>query len=43
MQSGAVIKGFDVIEDGGASLGKGGETLMIDQLVFEAAPKIQDG
>ena len=39
MQSGAVIKGFDVIEDGGASCGVGGEALMINQLVFECAPE----
>ena len=37
MESGAVIEGFDVIEDGGASLGEGGEAVMIDQFVFEAA------
>ena len=39
VQSGAVVEGFDVIEDGGASLGEGGEALMIDQFVFEAAPE----
>ena len=39
MQSGAVVKGFDVIEDGGASLGAGGEAVVIDQLVFEGAPE----
>ena len=37
VESGAVIEGFDVIEDGGASLGAGGEAVMIDQFVFEAA------
>ena len=37
MESGAVIEGLDVIEDGGASLGAGGEAMMIDQFVFEAA------
>ena len=37
MESGAVVEGFDVIEDGGASLGVGGEALMIDQFVFEGA------
>ena len=39
VQSGAVIKGFDVVEDGGASLGAGGEALMINELIFETAPK----
>ena len=39
MQSGAVIEGFDVIEDGGASCGVGGKALVIDQLVFESAPE----
>src|SRR5438045_8641121 len=37
VESGAVVEGFDVIEDGGASLGVGGEALMIDQFVFEGA------
>src|SRR5438128_7582406 len=39
MQSGAVIEGFDVVEDGGACLSEGGEATMIDELVFEAAPE----
>ena len=39
MQSGAVVKGLDVIEDGGAGLVAGGEAMMIDQFVFESAPK----
>ena len=39
MQSGAVIEGFDVIEDGGASFGEGGEAVMVDQFVFEGAPE----
>jgi hypothetical protein len=39
MESGAVIKGFDVVEDRRARLGITGEALMIDQLVFEAAPE----
>ena len=39
MQSGAVVKGLDVIEDGGASCSKGGKAMMIDQFVFESAPK----
>ena len=42
MQSGAVIEGFDVVEDGQARLGISGETLMIDQLVFETAPERLD-
>jgi hypothetical protein len=39
VKSGAVIEGLDVIEDGGAGLGKGREAMMIDQFVFESAPK----
>ena len=39
MQSGAVVKGFDVIEDSGARLGQCGEAVVVNQLVFEAAPK----
>ncbi len=39
MESGAVTEGFDVVEDGGASFGLGGEAVVIDQLVFEAAPE----
>ncbi len=35
MKSDAVIEGFDVIEDGGAGLGQGVESVMIDQFVFE--------
>jgi len=38
VESGAVIKGFDVVEDGIASLREGGEALVIDDFVFEAAP-----
>jgi hypothetical protein len=37
MKSDAVIEGFDVIEDSGASLGQGVEAVMIDQFVFETA------
>ena len=37
MESGAIVEGLDVIEDGGASLGAGGEAMMIDQFLFEAA------
>ena len=39
MQSGAVVEGLDVIEDGGTSCGVGREALMINQLVFESAPE----
>jgi hypothetical protein len=39
VQSGAVIEGLDVIEDGGACLGMGGKALMVDQFVFKAAPE----
>lgn len=34
MKSGAVIEGFDLVEDGGTSLGEGGEAVMVDQFVF---------
>jgi len=37
VKSGAVIEGFDVIEDSSASLGEGAEAMMVDQFVFEAA------
>jgi hypothetical protein len=37
MKSGAVVEGFNVIENGGARLGEGGEAVMIDQFVFESA------
>ena len=37
VQSGAVVEGLDVIEDGGASFGAGGEALMIDEFVSGAA------
>ena len=37
MKSDAVIEGFNVIKDGGASLGESPEALMVNQLVFEAA------
>ena len=42
MKSDAVIEGFDVIEDSGASLGQGVEAVMIDQFVFEAAKEALD-
>ena len=37
VESGTVIEGFDVIEDGGAGLGAGSEAMMVDQFVFESA------
>jgi hypothetical protein len=42
VKSGAVIEGLDVTEDGGAGLDAGGEAMMIDQFVFEAAKKRLD-
>jgi hypothetical protein len=39
VESGAVVEGFDVIEDGGASLGQGGEAAVVNKFVFKAAPK----
>jgi hypothetical protein len=37
VESGAVVEGLDVAEDRDATLGTGGEAMMIDQFVFEAA------
>ena len=37
VESGAVVEGFDVIEDGGAGLGASGEAVVVDQFVFETA------
>ena len=37
MESGAVIEGLDVIEDGGAGLGAGSEAMMVGQFLFETA------
>ena len=39
MKSGAVIEGFDVVEDSGSNFIEGGEALVIDDFVFEAAPE----
>ena len=39
VQSDAVIEGFDVVEDSGASLRVSGKAVMIDQLVFKATPE----
>ena len=37
MESDAVIKGLDVIEDGGASLSDVAEAMVVNQFVFESA------
>jgi hypothetical protein len=37
VESGAVVEGFDVVEDGGAGLGAGSEAMIVDQFVFESA------
>ena len=42
MESGAVVEGFDVVENGSTGLGEGGEAVMIDQFVFEAAKEALD-
>ena len=42
VESGAVIEGFDVVEDGSTSLGECGEAVMIDQFVFETAKEALD-
>ena len=39
MESGAIIKRLDVVEDGGAGLGAGDEAAAIYRLVFQTAPK----
>jgi hypothetical protein len=39
VQSGAVVKGFDVIEDGGTGVSMAGEVVVINEFVFESAPK----
>ena len=39
MESGAVIEGLDVVEDRGTSLGKSGETLVVDDFIFKAVPE----
>ena len=40
VESGAVIEGFDVVEDGSASLGECGEAVMIDQFVLRLLKKL---
>ena len=42
VKSGAVIEGFDVVEDGSTGLGDAGEAVMIDQFVFETAKEALD-
>ena len=39
VQPSAVIKGFDVVEDGSASFGEGREPSVVDEFIFETAPK----
>ena len=39
VESGAVVEGLDVVEEGDARLGAGGEAVMIDQFVFERLQK----
>jgi hypothetical protein len=39
MESGAVIEGFNRIEDGCARLGGGGEAMVVDELIFKTAPE----
>ena len=43
MEALAVVAGFDVIEDGGAGLGVGGEVTAVDQFQFEGAPEACHG
>ena len=39
VQPGTVVKGFDVVEDNGASLGGSGKAVMVDRLLFEGNPE----
>ncbi len=39
MESSAVVEGLDVVEDRQARFGEGGETLVVDDFVFKAAPE----
>ncbi len=39
MQPDAVVEGFDVVKDGGASLGEAGEAIVVNEFVFEATPE----
>ena len=42
MESGSVVEGFDVVENGSTGLGEGDEAVMIDQFVFETAKEAFD-
>ena len=42
MESGAVVEGFDVIEDRGTSFGEGSEAMVVNQFVFETAKEALD-
>lgn len=42
VESDAVIEGFDIVEDGSASLDESGEAVVIDQFVFEATKEAFD-
>jgi hypothetical protein len=39
VESDAVIESFDVVEDGATSFSEGGEALVVNEFVFEAAPE----
>ncbi len=39
MESGAVVEGFDVMEDGATRFGQCGDAVVVNQFVFEAVPK----
>jgi hypothetical protein len=39
VESGAVVEGLDVVKDGVARLGEGGETLVVNDFVFKTAQK----
>ena len=39
MESGAIVEGFDVVEDRRARFGESGETVVVDDFVFKAAPE----
>ena len=42
VESGAVVEGLDVIEDGGASFAEGEEAVVVNEFVFEAAKEAFD-
>ena len=42
MKSGAVIEGFDIVEDGRTSLSERCEAVVIDQFVFKTAKEAPD-